>query len=155
MKCSTCKAEKPATEFHKDRTRVAGLSKTCKPCKCANVKLWAKRHPWQERAKKDLKRIRNRSWVKDYLTRHPCVDCGEADPVVLEFDHVRGNKTCDVAKMVQNRLSVETIIGEIEKCEVRCANCHRRVTRKRKALPTEPNFVAKKDLTLDSWNTWC
>lgn len=59
----------------------------------------------------------------DYLKQHPCVDCGENDPVVLEFDHM-GNKSCHVSEMRCSPL--EKIAQEITKCEVRCCNCHRR-----------------------------
>jgi hypothetical protein len=55
------------------------------------------------------------------------VDCGETDPVVLEFDHVR-DKLKDIGYMVTVGFSWSAIQLEIEKCEVRCANCHRRKT---------------------------
>ena len=74
---------------------------------------------------------RNRAYVTAYLESHPCVDCGEPDIIVLEFDHVRGTKRNNIANMVR-RYSLEAIIAEIAKCEVRCANCHRRVTHKRR-----------------------
>ena len=63
----------------------------------------------------------------DYLYTNPCVDCGEADPIVLEFDHQR-DKQYNIAKLITNNCSLKTLVVEIDKCEVRCANCHRRKT---------------------------
>jgi hypothetical protein len=70
---------------------------------------------------------RNRKFVLEYLLDHPCVDCGEDDVMCLEFDHIN-NKTIEINKMIRNRYSLENIQKEIEKCEVRCANCHKRKT---------------------------
>jgi hypothetical protein len=66
--------------------------------------------------------------VWNYLIQHPCVDCGEADPVVLDFDHVGGNKTGNISYLLNTVASWQRIEAEIGKCEVRCANCHRRKT---------------------------
>lgn len=68
-----------------------------------------------------------RAYVMDYLYTNPCVDCGEADPIVLEFDHQR-DKQYNIAKLITNNCSLKTLVVEIDKCEVRCANCHRRKT---------------------------
>jgi hypothetical protein len=65
--------------------------------------------------------------VDDYLELHPCVDCGEANPALLDFDHLR-DKTAAIASLVRNRPSWAEVEAEIEKCEVRCANCHVRKT---------------------------
>lgn len=65
----------------------------------------------------------------DYFKLHPCVDCGESDPLVLEFDHLR-DKTFNIARAMPDR-GWDSILAEIEKCEVVCANCHRRRTLRR------------------------
>lgn len=74
-------------------------------------------------------RVKVRSKLFDYLSSRKCADCGENDPVVLEFDHTdRKMKFKTVAKMLSGHYSWESISREIDKCEIRCANCHRRKT---------------------------
>jgi len=73
----------------------------------------------------------NKQRLYAYLSSHPCVDCGQTDIRVLEFDHIRGDKTLDIAKLLDRAISWSTIETEIAKCEVRCANCHRLKTMER------------------------
>lgn len=68
-----------------------------------------------------------REFLTTYLQSHPCIDCGESDIVVLDFDHKR-DKIDSVAVLVQRKCSLVKVKAEVEKCEVRCANCHRRKT---------------------------
>ena len=70
------------------------------------------------------------AYVDSYLRDHPCVDCGEADIIVLEFDHRdRKAKRFSVSDGIWNKsASLRSIKAEIAKCDVRCANCHRRKT---------------------------
>ena len=63
-------------------------------------------------------------WRSDYLAKHPCVDCGENNPMVLQFDHVRGKKFKPLSRMWTTGYSLERIEKEVEKCDIRCANCH-------------------------------
>lgn len=62
--------------------------------------------------------------VWDYLLANPCVDCGEANPLLLSFDHVRGTKTAKVSDLVGRNVSIEKLRAEISLCEVRCHHCH-------------------------------
>lgn len=63
-----------------------------------------------------------------YLRSHGCVDCGEKDITVLEFDHRdEATKVLDIGVMVGRR-SWSIVLAEIQKCDVRCVNCHRRST---------------------------
>ena len=71
--------------------------------------------------------VENRGRVLVYLRDHPCVDCGESDPVVLQFDH-RGAKRANIARMLKDGFTWRQIEDEIAKCDVRCGNCHRRKT---------------------------
>lgn len=62
-----------------------------------------------------------------YKLNNPCVDCGEVDPCVLQFDHVKGRKVGNISDMVKTA-SIEDLQKEMRKCEIRCANCHMRRT---------------------------
>ena len=75
-----------------------------------------------------LYRKRNRELITEYLRQHRCVDCGESDLRVLEFDHVRGKKERNISNLVREGWAWQRIASEIAKCDVRCANCHRRKT---------------------------
>lgn len=72
-------------------------------------------------------RIKIRFLVYEYLLLHPCVKCGESDPVVLEFDHL-SDKFKEVSRMLSGHYGWEKVLLEISKCQVLCANCHRRKT---------------------------
>ena len=94
--------------------------------------LWYERNKIRFTAKVRLNEKRTtlevRKKIKEYFLTHPCIDCGESDWVVLEFDHCRGKKKQAVASMVHRGYSWKIILEEINKCDVRCANCHRRKT---------------------------
>ena len=102
--------------------------------KCARKHYDKNKHIYKERATAHTKisRIRNKKYILEYLKTHPCVDCGEDDVIVLEFDHVRGVKSENISDIHSRGWSIKRIQEEIDKCEVRCANCHRRVTYKRR-----------------------
>jgi hypothetical protein len=67
---------------------------------------------------------RNLRWILRQLDEASCVDCGLRDPLVLEHDHI-GEKRETVMTLVHGGFSRETIQKEIDRCEVRCVNCHR------------------------------
>lgn len=65
---------------------------------------------------------RNRERILEILAAAGCVDCGERDVLVLDFDH-RGDKR-DCVTRLANSCSEATLEAEVAKCDVRCANCH-------------------------------
>lgn len=78
----------------------------------------------REQKKKEA-RIKQ-EWLVAYFIDHPCVDCGESDLLVLEFDHLR-DKEYSISRLIQEG-SMDRLKKEVAKCEVVCANCHRRRT---------------------------
>lgn len=76
-----------------------------------------------------LKSIRDqaRQFILEYLHEQPCVNCGEKDPIVLEFHHTE-DKEADIAVMVGGGWSLEKIKAEVEKGGVLCGNCHKKLT---------------------------
>jgi hypothetical protein len=72
------------------------------------------------------RRYRNGLYIFNYLREHPCVLCGEDDPVVLDFDHLH-DKTREVT-LIAIMSGMANLRAEMAKCRVLCANCHRRET---------------------------
>ena len=106
----------------------------CRPCRSAygRAHYLANRQRYIDQAAiVKRKQLRQRTlYLIEYFKSHPCVDCGEDDPVVLEFDHL-SEKLFDIGREIHNR-GWQSILDEIEKCEVVCANCHRRRTARRR-----------------------
>jgi hypothetical protein len=70
-----------------------------------------------------------RNELFNYISKHCCIDCGEKDPIVLDFDHVDPKKKFKpVSKLLSGHYSWDSVKREVLKCEIRCANCHRRKT---------------------------
>lgn len=129
--CRVCKQTKPLTEFPFRSVKRQTRQWICLLCQRVYTSLWYERNKKRHIANVDVRSrevIRElRSQVRDYLLDHPCVDCGEKDPGVLDFDHLR-EKRADLSTLVQSAVSWRAVEAEIAKCEVRCANCHRRRT---------------------------
>ena len=72
-------------------------------------------------------RLARRQKIHDYKAARGCAVCGEMDPVVLDLHHRDpSEKYKPVAWMISHQRPFEEIMAEAEKCEVLCANCHRR-----------------------------
>ena len=127
--CLTCKEEKPESEFSYKNKASGTRQPVCKSCHSIYTKKWyienSDRHRANTKKWNDKHFNTAREFVTKYLLGHPCVDCGNSDVRVLDFDHVRGDKKSEIAIMVRNGSSINSISKEIEKCDVRCSNCHR------------------------------
>lgn len=131
MICNSCKIQKEDDEFSWADKKSGIRNKRCKSCQ----KKLSAEHYLKKRDKYLLSQVnirtRNKQFIYDYLRDKSCVDCGESDSVVLEFDHIDPTqKVIGIANTVRDKWSIEKITSEMGKCEIRCANCHRRKTAK-------------------------
>jgi hypothetical protein len=132
--CTKCGLEKDITEFSWER--IGKRHARCKHCRAEERMEYYERnkekdleYKWNRQVKK---REESRLYVFTYLSNHPCVNCGEKDPLVLTFDHVRGVKKNNVSQMVNQGYSIAAIQAEINKGEIVCGNCHMRREKKRR-----------------------
>jgi hypothetical protein len=130
--CARCHSEKPVEAFP-IRDQARGTRRAyCLPC-CREYgrEHYRRNRPaylGRTRTRNASVRLGHREFVLEYFRTHPCVDCGIADPVVLEFDHRDPiTKSANVGKLIGSG-SFDDLKAEIVKCDVRCGNCHRRKT---------------------------
>lgn len=83
----------------------------------------------KQRARDRIKRRQKelRVWFKEYKSHLKCSRCPEDFWACLEFHHKNSdNKEIILSRVAENGWSIERIKKEIAKCEVLCANCHRK-----------------------------
>lgn len=83
---------------------------------------WKKRKPqYEARVKKKQAKVRA------LKASCGCKVCGEKDPICLDYHHTDPKtKLFDICRAVCTGIAWDKIVLEIAKCEVLCANCHRR-----------------------------
>lgn len=129
--CSICKQEKSLEEFAWRNKATGRRHSYCKPCRRSYD-----RETWKDGSKRKTKietRKALRKKREEYLVSvlsGGCIDCGNRDIRVLEFDHLR-DKVMNVTQMLVDGYSIESMAKEIEKCEIVCANCHKIRTQQR------------------------
>jgi hypothetical protein len=93
-----------------------------------------------EANRRGQKRIqcKKRLLIQAHKAEQGCRRCGEKDPIVLDMHHLdpalqnpklslkRDGVTKRGKGSWQSKLSFEEIVIEFTRCEVLCANCHRR-----------------------------
>jgi len=138
--CSKCKETKLLDEFLPRKERGPDhYHSYCKVCFRSYKRKWEAeeyKDPIKRKKRLKLNRINKKKnhrkkmeWILTYLEEHPCVDCDETDPLVLEFDHQK-DKDSGVCQLIHDNKTLTTVQQEVKKCVVRCANCHRRKTAK-------------------------
>lgn len=136
--CRGCQRDLPRSAFAQKSNTHDGLRSRCRECENAASKIYRQQNPervranmarWQrenpEKRRANQKRITTarKSMIRAAKDR-PCVDCGiQLPPEIMDLDHVRGEKLFDLSRAAAySRLRIQ---AELDKCEVRCPNCHR------------------------------
>jgi hypothetical protein len=130
--CYDCKRFKPVEAFafaNKARGTRQGRCRNCHP-------RYRRAHYIQNRdvyIRQEVARIRryrdqNRPLISEYLRVRPCVDCAESDIIVLDFDHRDPSAKSHNVILLAMHKPWNRVLLEIAKCDVRCANCHRKRT---------------------------
>lgn len=126
--CTKCKKKKTSVCFNKNKSRKDGLQNICKKCSRARSKEYYRnnkeKHLKVIRERNNKLRSRNREYVVKYLRAHPCIDCGETNILFLEFDH-RCDKIDGISTMINCPVGLDKLKKEIQKCDIRCMQCHR------------------------------
>ncbi len=130
-RCTKCGESYPIEDFPYKNRILGKRHSVCKHCSAERANEWyyenRERHIHNVDRKRSDDREAARQYITEYLSTHPCVDCGEDNPNMLEFDH-QSDKDFSVTHMIYKGFSLAHIAAEISKCEIRCANCHRRKT---------------------------
>lgn len=122
--CFKCKKILPIDSFKRNKTRKDGKCSQCVSCQ----KLYRQEHYNKNKQKyidkAKLKRIEYRERWKEYKKTLKCNRCTENHPACLCFHHSdQSTKEHTVSWLVVNG-SFESLMKEVDKCEVLCANCH-------------------------------
>jgi hypothetical protein len=134
--CKKCGETKEKSEFFFRDKKKNILHTQCKICYKQNRKNKEHYIKYKEayldriNKRKLVRKKENRENMLSYFKTHYCIKCGERNPIVLDFDH-RDEKTKkhNISAMIAS-YNWETILMEIEKCDVLCSNCHRIKTSK-------------------------
>lgn len=97
-------------------------------------KEWKNLTPHQRHYRRNKEKVKE--WVSnqkeeyktnfiEYKKTLECEECGENHPACLDFHHIE-DKNENISTLVKRGHSMKKIREEIEKCEVLCANCHRK-----------------------------
>ena len=91
----------------------------------ARMRKWRREKSNEYQQYRDRRRQHARAWLASL--RLACIRCGEAHPAVLDFHHRNPiEKDFQIGYMVQSQRARDLVLAEIAKCDVLCANCHRK-----------------------------
>ena len=127
-KCYKCKSLLSISLFNVNKARKDGYQTSCKNCQAKANRIYYKKNKKRcinvIRLNKRKRALENHIKIITKYFNKPCVDCNKIyHPSSLVFDHVK-NKSEGVGSLVRSGYAWSVIKKEIDKCQVRCQNCH-------------------------------
>lgn len=132
--CSGCSTTKPVSNFCKKKGTKDGFQSYCKQCNCNKTKaFYAKNSAYRKSIKESKNRQRRlvRMALNSIKSNSGCAICPENEACCLDFHHFEGKgdrfkKTRSING--SGVTSIPKLVEELEKCDVVCSNCHRKLT---------------------------
>lgn len=127
-KCPSCEQEKSLDQFRNNRCKPDGKQSICAICNSQRNKEWYIKNKRYKKKKTTEYKQANVEWLRTYKKTLKCQNCSENHPRCLDFHHRNGfEKEINISSAVRS-WSLERLKIEIAKCDVLCANCHRKET---------------------------
>lgn len=124
-RCTRCKQELPLDRFYERKRGLKNYIAMCKDCHKVESAERYKRDREKILIRSKKKAAESRLFVRHLKANLSCNRCPEKHPATLQFHHKDPyTKKMAVSFAVKSGFSKKTILKEIEKCEVLCANCH-------------------------------
>jgi hypothetical protein len=83
----------------------------------------------ERRRHRAAQRKENAEYLRKVKEADPCIDCKEHYPYyVMDYDHRDETTKKNDVSSIANQLSLKMVKEEIAKCDLVCANCHRKRT---------------------------
>lgn len=124
--CKDCGEIQDFTAFPKDRTTKDGYRPYCRECNRKKDRQRYHNNPDKYKAMHDDRAAEIRIELYCLKASIGCARCPETDPRALDFHHKDPTNKRDQVPTIWHRYGKTAALDEASKCEVLCANCHRK-----------------------------
>jgi hypothetical protein len=131
-RCSSCKTDKPLTEFNRKRKNKDGLQSLCKSCnRTRSKRYYAENREHHKRVileRNTEARKAKQEFIAQFKAGKKCYYCPEDTACCLDFHHLDpSTKEFNISQMLHDGCSFKRLLKEIGKCLLLCSNCHRKL----------------------------
>lgn len=126
--CNTCQTTKSIDEFGLNKTKKCGRHSQCKVCRNAYGSVHYKNNKQYYLDKSKDNHVKIRAYVWNVKLNSCCKNCPENHPATLDFHHRNPDtKNFCIGDAARLGKGVDIVQSEIDKCDILCANCHRKL----------------------------